>query len=53
MVWTKRFVVQVGISMVVLVVGFGALLFGTPDRANAILAAGGIGWVFGFWMRDS
>ena len=48
----KRFVVQLCLSIVVLVAGLGALLFATPNRADAILAAGGVGWVFGYWMRD-
>ena len=47
-----RFIVQVVLSAVVLAVGLWALLTGAGDRSDAVLAAGGVGWIFGFWMRS-
>jgi hypothetical protein len=47
-----RFVVQVSLSAMVLAAGFGVLLFGNADQSGTELAAGGVGVIFGFWMRD-
>jgi len=46
-----RFIVQVCISAVILAAGFGVLLFGTGEQSGTTLASGGVGVIFGFWMR--
>jgi hypothetical protein len=48
-----RFIFQVCISAIVLVAGFGVLLFEAGDRSDATLAAGGLGVVLGHWLRKT
>ena len=45
-----RFVVQVVVSLVLLVVGMYVLIFGHYDAALQKLAAGWVGAVVGFWL---
>ena len=47
-----RFVMQVFLSAMVLVVGLGVLLSGIGQKSDAELAACGVGVILGYWMRD-
>jgi hypothetical protein len=47
-----RFVVQVCLSAVVLAAGFGVLLSGSGDQSSTELAAGSVGLILGYWLRE-
>ena len=48
---TAQFIAKACISLVVLMAGLGVLLFGTGDPSDTALAAGGVGVIFGHWLR--